>query len=199
MLISSAQSTHCFKNIAKTLAKRSQLKLANIFITKQIFRCRNDIGTCQITSVDQTDSSVSSVLLELGLGLLDVIYTATWVTVGHYTLHIKDYIIYDSDRNMPKAGQIECIVTFTGNIYFVLKCIRVEMFDPHFHGHLCSYPGGEGHISIKIQELKYTHPMQIQEVMFEGEELDVLTLDQKYFEHCLCCLIYVRYNFYSVL
>nr|XP_047146334.1 uncharacterized protein LOC124819151 [Hydra vulgaris] len=136
-----SRDSHCFKNIAFSLTKRSQIILANAFLAHSLFSSHTVIGTtkekivCQIEPCDVCQFLCNNFLLSK----TETVHVAQWIEVGHYRIENKSVVMCGFCDGIPEFGYVECIV-YLGNIAFMLlRRLTVNYFDNHFHGYAIYY------------------------------------------------------------
>jgi hypothetical protein len=78
-----ARINRCFKNICKSMAKRTQMSLASSLMHQILFAARNFAGPCDDTVVCNLPSECSVAVQKLGLSPMDCVYNCSWFAIRH--------------------------------------------------------------------------------------------------------------------
>jgi hypothetical protein len=159
--------TNCFKYIAKTLAKRSQLALANSFLTHTVFCSKPIVGP----TVEQLIGSIEEghVLSKcLGLSQSETLHVAKWVQIGHYKIKRKCVVVLQVSEGMPEFGYVEKVVCVEEKTFLLLKKMAVKCFDDHFHAYAVEFLTDAVWLVSDVNDLKDHIPLIIHCVMYEA-------------------------------
>lgn len=160
-----ARITNCFKNIAKTLAKRSQLALANAFLTHTVFHNKPVVGPATELIGSMEEGHVFS--KHLGLCQSETLFVAKWVQVGHYTLKQKCIVVLQVSEGVPEFGYVEKVACIKDQTFLLLKKMMVKCFDDHFHAYSVDFLADTVWLVSDVTQLKDHIPLTIHCVMYE--------------------------------
>lgn len=164
-----ARVIHCFKNICRSLAKRSQLALASTVMTKTLFTSLTTIGPAVATLICSLADSISVALCDdLHLSQADSIYVVTWVKLGHYTLRPKCIILSSTCEGIPQYGVIHHIISVAGILYLVVERFITKYYDEHFHAYALEYSHKPVLSCVGLEGCKDHVPLNCHSIVYEG-------------------------------
>lgn len=162
---------HCFKNICKSLAKRSMLNLASSILSKSLFSSCTTIGPAVETVVCNLDDNVSAALCsDLNLCTADVVYIVNWVKAGHYSFSPKSIVIISVSEGIPHYGIIRHIVAVAGKTYVVIEQLAVLHYDEHFHAYKVEYENQVSLSCVLLDTCKDKVPLNCHRVHYENSD-----------------------------
>ncbi len=159
-----------FKNICKTIMRRSQLKLANILFSKMLYADCEQLGTCDTEIVGNLHLAISNSLCAvLNVHQNDEIYIARSVKFGCYEIKPGCMLCCGIVESLPQFGELKCIVSVAKKTYFVCYPFDTLYYHEHFHSYVvkkCDHPIKM--IVIRTKELKDYHPYNV--ISIAGED-----------------------------
>ena len=166
-----ARATNCFKNICKSLAKRSQLSLASVVMNKNLFTSCVTIGPATEKQLCDIETSVSSELcLHLNLSAAESVYVLKWVKVGHHTITRQCIVLQSVSDGIPLYGMIHDIVSVAGKTYLVVDDLVSKYYDEHFHSYALQYLQSPHLSCISLESCKDSFPLNAHTVTYEGDK-----------------------------
>ena len=165
------RASNCFKNIPKSLAKRNQLMFANALLSHSVFSNRTIVGHVsekEVLCVEPED--VRNFLCDaFHLCWSETVHLLKWVQVGHYKLLLRSIVVLDTHAGTPEFGHVEAIVCFGDNTVLLVKKLKVNHFDEHFHAYSAVYDKTSSISSTYVSDLKDHIPLHMHSVLYEGK------------------------------
>lgn len=75
----------------------------------------------------------------------------------------------DTHDGTPEFGHVEAIVCFGENTVFLVKRLKVNHFDEHFHAYSVVYDKNCSTLSTSVSDLKDHIPLSRHSVSYEGK------------------------------
>jgi hypothetical protein len=167
-----AKSTHCYENICKSLPKRFQMALALKFLNLTVNKAEIIVGpTRQLTINSLGDTICKVVCRELKMCSQDYIYSADWVSFGHYSFRLNAVTVISICDGTPQSGIIPNTITVDKEVYFVKELLETVHYDEHFHAFAVQQSITTGLTLVKILNLKDHISLQLHVVTYESTNL----------------------------
>jgi len=100
-----AKSTHCYKNICKTLAKRFQMALAVKLMNPKLNAAESNVGPSTQVILDSLGDELCEVVCsEFKMCRQDSVYCADWISVGHYSFMPNAVTVNSMSEGIPQFG-----------------------------------------------------------------------------------------------
>jgi hypothetical protein len=170
-------NTFCFKNVAKTVCKRSQLQLAYTIFTDNFYRESFEVGPATRCLVTQLDTDVAASVTEMiGIGSPDDVCIPNWFRLGHYRFHPEDVVMLSVNQGIPSFGRIRVLVSGVENgvVYVVVDIMHVHEVNFHIYSYEVSMPEKRNVKCLKSVDLHDFHPLGIHCVQLNGSDVNVV-------------------------
>lgn len=165
--------TNCFKNIAKTLAKRNQLALAHDLLTNTVFMCRPVVGPSSEKLVGSMEAG-KALGDYLKLSNSETVYVAKWVQIGHYVIKPKCVVLLQMMDGIPDFGLVEIIVSIKDKVFLVTKKLALNYFDDHFHAYCIDFLANTIWNVTYVSDVKDHIPLNIHCTTYEDKLLKLV-------------------------
>jgi hypothetical protein len=179
------RNTFCFKNVAKTVSKRSQLELAYAIFTDSLYREQFEVGPGVFCQVGQMDMDVAACLREsTGLSLYDGVCVPNWLKLGHYKFYPGAVVVVGVEEGTPLFGRIRILLSGLhgdGTAYVIVEKIEVMCFNSHMYSYEISKSATGVLTCIQCSQLYDHHPLGVHSVMLDGDHIDVVSPRYKLF------------------
>ena len=171
------KSTFCFKNVAKTIAKRTQLELAYSAFTDSLYRFVVETGPGSWSVLASLDADVANLITaDIGLQREDEVYIANWLRIGHYKFLPGAAVVIDVVEGIPTFGRIHVLFSGVDNstLYIVIEVLEVVCFDRHVYSYHITAKSDSSLKLIQPADLYDVHPLSVQTVVYEGQQCDLV-------------------------
>jgi hypothetical protein len=172
-----AKSTHCFKNICLTLAKRFQLALAYKFLNNKFDSQLSVAGQSEEVTVNTLPADImSSICTDLKVCPYDTVFELRWMQVGHYVFKAGAVSVNSVYDGMLQFGIVRSIVSLQDRIYFVEELLQTNVYDEHFHAFSVKYPSRRRFACIAVDTLLNHVPLPYHNVTYERHQHLLISL-----------------------
>ena len=130
-----SSTSNNFKNVAKTVAKKHQVKQCYGFLVKQDVEQRHIEVLSQDVIPASMLQSAETVCAAVKCPLFADITLVNAVTINGYTLRPNTCVLLEWDEDLPRFGEVQQIVTMDGTIYLSYQPCTTLYYDRHF----CAY------------------------------------------------------------
>ena len=171
------KSTFCYKNVAKTIAKRTQLQLAYSAFTDSLYQFLLESGPGSWSVLASLDADVASLITaNIGLQCEDEVYVANWMRIGHYKLSPGAAVVIGVVEGIPTFGRIRVLFSAVDciTLYIVIEVLEVVCFDRHVYSYQIT---ARSDLSLKViqpADLYDVHPLSVQTIVYEGHQCDLV-------------------------
>ena len=171
-----ARTTHCFRNICKTLAKRFQHRVAFQLLNPTLnIECESGPST-EVMMADFTETVCNTICNATSLCHADTVYVTSWVTVGHYVFKPNVIAVHAINDGIPQFGVVTDIVALDRKFYFVLDLLETLHYDGHFHAYVVKRLSAPNYAFVSVNNLKDHIPLQSHTLCYEGVQNTFISL-----------------------
>ena len=166
-----ASHCNCYVNIAKTLAKRFQMSVANNFLVHQQHTVPSlyHIGPSDEVLPCSFDDDVNAVVCQaLHVCSQDSIFIVKWLKVGHYTFKPRCVVLCAITEGYPHFGLLSKIIALQSDAFFVVELLQTVHYDEHFHAYAVKHEDCPKLACVAVTSLKHHVPLKYHHVAYEG-------------------------------
>lgn len=124
--------SHCLKNICHSLAKRAQYSLASAFMRRKMFTSATTSGPCTESTICSLSESAGMAAKQMDISATNIIYSCSWVTVGHYRIYLNTCVVHDMCAEYPQFGVVKNIFFKSHQAYLVIQTMVTLNYSEHF-------------------------------------------------------------------
>ena len=132
------KSTFCYKNVAKTIAKRTQLQLAYSAFTDSLYQFPLKTGPGSWFVHASLDADVASLITNnIRLQCDDEVYVANWLRTGLYKFSPGAAVVICVVEGIPSLGRIQVLFSAVDSsmLYIVIEVLEVVCYDRHVYSY----------------------------------------------------------------
>lgn len=164
-----SSSCRNFMNICKTIAVRSQHRLANDLLNHTLFKPVISAGTPSHVIIQNMDDSIAeAICLHFGLERQDELYILSSCQLGHYCFKPGCYVVMDVVDGIPQFGTVLLILNMLNTVYLISKCSNTNYFDEHYYSYCIEEKSQI--VIIPVEKLKVNHPLACHKILADGKE-----------------------------
>lgn len=172
-----AKSTHCFKNLCKTLAVRFQMALAVKCMYQKFGIDGIGVGPTRQVFISSLGDSMSDLISsKLRMCGQDHVFVADWLTVGHYTFKPNAVTINAMLEGVPQFGIVVLILNVEKKFYFIEESLETIHYDEHFHAYAVKHLEPKRLSFVDLNLLTDHVPYQLHTVTYEQAQHTLVTL-----------------------
>ena len=158
-----------FMNICKTVAARSQHRLANDLLNHTLLKPVVSSGTPSLVVIQNLDNSIAEAICShFTLEHQDEVYILSSCQLGHYGFKPGCHVVIDVIDGIPQFGEVLLIVNMLNTVYLVSKCSNTYYFDEHYYSY--SIEEKSQIVIIPVEKLKVSHPLACHKILADGKE-----------------------------
>ena len=169
-----------FKNICKSIATRTQYKLANDLLNQSLFKPLETIPVASAVVIHTLPQEVAEAICTfLRLESQDEVYVASSCQFGHYYIKPGCYVVVGVVDSQPQFGQVQLVLVLADVIYLVYKLYKTLGFDEHFFSFVIEE---QSHVRvIALPSLKDQHPLAAYDIIVDGRSTRFVNTRYKIF------------------